>query len=287
MNKKPTVSLLTITQYSRVLTLKILVDIIKNQTYKNIIEWVIIEGSKNTNDRNLNKEEINKLISINNLGFPIVYIDNTSGKKLGELRNIGNQSCKGDITVCMDDDDYYPTSRVNHAVKTLVNSKFLIAGCTKILIYDYNLDKLYISNGFGRYHSTNACMAWKKEYLKTNSHDITKDFGEEQSFTKSFTEKMEQLDPYKTIIASSHNINTFNKKKILVASHFNKNNFEDTGKKIESLMDENILSQYKKIFKNEKETEYDFIFFCGGFYKECDVSEKNTNSEIYLIIQLA
>ena len=96
---------------------------IKYQTYKNIIEWVIIEGSKNENDKILNQKEIEALKVNSGLSFPIVYIDNTFGKKLGELRNIGNKTCKGDITVCMDDDDYYPSSRVNHAVKTLTNSK--------------------------------------------------------------------------------------------------------------------------------------------------------------------
>jgi hypothetical protein len=109
---------------------------------------------------------------------------------LGELRNRGNTTCTGDITVCMDDDDFYPIDRVEHAVERLEGSKAKIAGCSAVLIYDYFLDKLYKFKPFGPNHSTNNCMAWKKEYLKDNKHDSTKEMAEESSFTKAFTETM-------------------------------------------------------------------------------------------------
>ena len=35
-----------------------------------------------------------------------IYVKREKQVKLGELRNIGNNKCKGDITVCMDDDDF-------------------------------------------------------------------------------------------------------------------------------------------------------------------------------------
>jgi hypothetical protein len=67
--KNPTVSIITITQYKRAGCLKILKDIIKDQTYKNIIEWVLVEGSPTKEDSEKNEKHIQELISQNDLGF--------------------------------------------------------------------------------------------------------------------------------------------------------------------------------------------------------------------------
>ena len=146
----------------------------------------------------------------------------------------------------------------------------LIAGFSRLILYDYNLDKAYQSTGYGKYHSTNACMAWKKAYLKTNSHDETKTFAEEQSFTKSFTEKLIQLEPLSTIVASSHNLNTFNKKKLLVSTYINNNVLKEMSKTVDKLIDEKYLNRYKKIFVNKIVNLYDIVVFCGGFNKQLE-----------------
>ena len=114
---KPTVSIITITQLKRFECLTILIDLIKAQTYSNIIEWVIVEGSKVESDAEINKKNIYEFINKiePELKFKIIYVEREKSVKLGELRNIGNRKCQGDITVCMDDDDYYPPSRVSHA----------------------------------------------------------------------------------------------------------------------------------------------------------------------------
>ena len=39
--------------------------------------------------------------------------------KLGRKRNFMHEKSKGEIIVYMDDDDYYPPDRVNHAVNRL------------------------------------------------------------------------------------------------------------------------------------------------------------------------
>jgi glycosyltransferase involved in cell wall biosynthesis len=204
------VSLLTITQLSRNKCILNLCDFIKDQTYKNIIEWVIVEGSPLETDAELNKDFImNKLSSLSNI--PIKYIDYQLNSKLSDLRNIGNMSCNGDIIVCLDDDDYYFPERVEDAVIRLQNSSKQIAGCSNVYMYHYVLNKLYQFNSFGKNHSTNNCFAYKKEYLLRHSHKPGLIRGEEMSFTNDFTEPMIQLDPHKCIIVSSHNSNTFDK----------------------------------------------------------------------------
>jgi glycosyltransferase involved in cell wall biosynthesis len=210
---KTTVSLLTITQRSRNKSLKNLLDFIQEQTYHSIIEWIIVEGSKTEKEAEENKEFILNIykININETHFPIKYIGFEEGSKLSDLRNRGNDSCKGDIIVCMDDDDYYPPKRVETAVLKLTNSTKQIAGCSYAYMYHYNLDKLYKFKSFGRNHSTNNCFAYKKEYLLTHRHDAGLDLGEEMSFTNGFTEPMIQLDSEDCIVISSHSSNTFDK----------------------------------------------------------------------------
>ena len=292
-NTNPTVSVITITQLNRFECIKILLDLIKTQTYSNIIEWVIVEGSKTEILSNENKVNINKLIEENQnlLKFKIVYVERIKDFKLGELRNIGNKTCQGDITVCMDDDDYYPPDRVEHAVSKLSDSKYLIAGCSANLMYDYDLNLLVQMKQFSQSHSINSCMAWKKEYLETNSHDPLKEFGEEQSFTKNYKNPMVQLDPFSTVILSSHSHNTYGKKKFFIA-HLNQIpcSIEKTIQNpIQKYIPENFLYRYKNIFipSNLVEKDYDIVYMCGAFSIVWDPEDKKLGGSEQAVVNLS
>ena len=213
------VSILTITQLSRYECLLILYDLIKSQTYENILEWVIVEGSQNEIDGEKNKRNIQNIIDINNdrMDFNIVYVE-YSDQKLSDLRNLGNDSCNGDIIVCMDDDDYYPKERVKHAVESLEKSSCLIAGCSEIYLYEFGLQKLYKSIRIHPNHSTNNVMAYRREYLINHRHESGLTMAEEASFTNNFTEPMVQLNSKKSIVASSHLNNTVDKQPLCITS---------------------------------------------------------------------
>ena len=296
-NPNPTVSIITVTQYKRFECLGILLDLIKFQTYTNIIEWVIVEGSKTDNDAEENKKCINMMIEEkqNELMFKIIYIGYKSGAKLGELRNIGNKTCSGMITVCMDDDDYYPINRVEHCVSKLIKSPCKIAGCSANLMYDYDFDILVQIKQVGQSHSINSCLAWKKEYLQNNSHDNEKEFGEESSFTKNFTEPMVQLDPFSTVIISSHSSNTFSKKKILIA-HLNQIETvieKRIVKPIQKFIPQEILSRYKNIFISKKsqnfdfDFDYDIVYLCGLFSINWDPTDKKLGGSEQAVVNLS
>ncbi len=300
MSKLPKVSLITITQMSRFECLLLLLDKIKQQTYKNIIEWVIVEGSKTPEDRNISLGNIKKMINNeSDIKFNIVYVNDTQNMKLGELRNIGNNACTGDITVCMDDDDFYFDNRVEHAVEKLSKSKCLIAGCSNHLMYDYQLDKLIQMPLFGQNHSINSCMAWKKKYLNDHLHDPSKETGEEASFTNNFSEPMVQLDPYSTLITSSHNQNSYNKKPLFLQSIMVSLNTESNpdpngvhiiDKNILTLIDENLLNKYKTIFLNNTEDdnkEYDIVYLCGGLSITWDPSNRSLGGSEQAVVNLA
>ena len=114
------VTILTITQLSRHESFKLLIDYIQNQTYQNIAEWIIIDGSKNKDESNYNKVLINNL----NISYPkIIYkeSENIDNNKKNIIKNLNNE-IEGDIIVCMDDDDYYFPSYIEYCVSKLINS---------------------------------------------------------------------------------------------------------------------------------------------------------------------
>ena len=286
--KNPTVSIVTITQLKRFPCIEILKDVIKAQTYGNIIEWVIVEGSKADEDAVANAEKIKGLKESSDLSYPILYLEKRPGEKLGALRNKGNKGCSGDITVVMDDDDYYPENRVKHAVEQLLSSSRLIAGCSAMYIYDYVLEKLCKFKGFGENHSINSCFAWKKKYLEKHSHDDSKECGEEPSFTNEFKEPMIQLDPEQTIVQNSHSENTFSKREILNGGicKIIQSNIE-ISRPVTELIKEQFFSRYKAIFFKEEKSKYDIVYFAGGFSVAWDPLSKTLDGSEQAIMQLA
>lgn len=284
--KNPTVSIVTITQLKRFSCLEILKDMIKAQTYQNIIEWVLVEGSPLESDWSENASKIQSLKD--DFTIPIIYIEKKPGEKLGALRNKGNNACSGDITVVMDDDDYYPSERVQHAVEKLEGSSFLIAGCSDMLIYDYTLEKLFKFKKFSDNHSVNSCFAWKKKYLENHKHDESKDTGEEPSFTNNFKEPLIQLESKKTIVQSSHSSNTYNKREILTGAMAKINeSAREVGDSILEYIKEPFFSRLKGIFYKEGKSIYDFVYFAGGFSIKWDPTAKSLAGSEQAIVHLS
>ena len=117
-NDNPSVSIVTITQYSRRKCLTNLAELIKKQVYRNITEWVIVDGSHHSADAIANEKYIIsqwKTLTLLPFNLEIVYIPFVKKQYLSDLRNIGNNACHGDIIVCMDDDDY---SLYNNSINT-------------------------------------------------------------------------------------------------------------------------------------------------------------------------
>jgi glycosyltransferase involved in cell wall biosynthesis len=295
---KTPVSIITISQLIRFECLLNLYELIKLQKYKNIIEWVIVEGSHSEEDGEKNKENINKLLQIHseNIGskikkMKIVYVEYT-GLLLSDLRNLGNNKCSGDIIVCMDDDDYYPRERVSHAVDTLIKSSYLIAGCSSLYMYEYSMSKLYKFSRFHKNHSTNNCMAFKREYLLNHKHTEGLTMAEESSFTNNFTEPMVQLNPLKCTIASSHNMNTFNKRELCVMGSIGIHHYlnEANCSSITDYIPSERFTKMKNLFYKEEKSPYDIIYFCGGFGKKWNPTDDaldNPEKDLVCLCEIA
>ena len=138
---------------------------------------------------------------------------------LGAKRNWLHQKAKGAIIVYMDDDDYYPPTRVSHAVYMLqTHPKVLCAGSSRMHIYFQDQQQVYQVGPYGTNHATAATLAFWRKILAAPlncAYDPTAALAEEKKFLKNFTLPMVQLDPMKTLLVFSHAHSTCDKRRLL------------------------------------------------------------------------
>jgi hypothetical protein len=115
----------------------------------------------------------------------------------------------------MDDDDYYPPTRISHVVnKLLSNPKYDICGSSELYLFFSDNKTIYKVGPYASNHATNGTLAYRRSYIDTHKHDEKVTRGEEPSFLNDYTEPMLQLDPFNVVLLMSHSENTFDKRKI-------------------------------------------------------------------------
>jgi glycosyltransferase involved in cell wall biosynthesis len=135
---------------------------------------------------------------------------------IGQKRNFMHSKANGDIIVYMDDDDYYPSDRVLHAVNTLrKNKNFLIAGSSIMHIYFKDLNKVFQFGPYWDNHATAATFAFKKALLEQTAYADEATVSEERFFLKDYSIPLTQLEPKKSILVFNHSANTYNRKQLL------------------------------------------------------------------------
>ena len=201
----PFVSVVTPT-YNRKRFIPYLIECFMSQTYpKEHMEWIIYDdGSEPV-------EELFKKLNIPN----IRYIHEEEKQNIGVKRNRLNKEAKGQIIVAMDDDDYYPPERVQHAVQMLrANPRVQLAGSSEIFMFYSDIKTIYKLGPYNNNHATNGTMAWLSTYSQNHLYDETVTHAEERSFLEGYKHPMIQLNPMKTMLVMSHTENTFDKKKM-------------------------------------------------------------------------
>lgn len=194
----PTVSIITPT-YCRAAFIPQMLRCVRLQDYpQHLIEVVILDDSP----------EPLVLQQDWKTGLNVRLHRSASRIPLGEKRNRLNRFADGQIIVAFDDDDYYPATRVSHAVQTLQASECKIAGSTVMLIWHVRNGALVAAGPYHPNHSCNGAFAYTRGYGRRHAYDRTAMLGEEPAFTRNFTEPMAQLDPVKTMLAIAHQANT-------------------------------------------------------------------------------
>jgi glycosyltransferase involved in cell wall biosynthesis len=175
-----------------------------HQNYpKERIEWIILDDGT---------DKIGDLVK----GHPNVnYYSYDHKMTIGKKRNLMHTKSTGDIIIYMDDDDYYPPTRISHAVDMLTNSPKLVAGTSEIYVYFNPLSQMWKMGPYNSNHATAATFAFKKELLQITEYNEENCLGEERFFLKSYSIPMVQLNPMHTILVFSHIHNTFDKTTLL------------------------------------------------------------------------
>lgn len=205
MDNLPNVSICTPT-FNRRPFIPYLIKSYNDQTYpKNKMEWIIIDdGSDKIKDLVENIEGVQ-------------YYSYDKKMTIGKKRNLLNEKSTGEIIIYIDDDDYYPPTRVEHAVKKLIKDKSkLIAASSEMFIYFNKIKKLYKFGPYNKNHGTAATFAFRKELLKQTKFNDNASLSEEKEFLKNYSIPMIQLDPKQTILVFSHLHNTFDKNELLL-----------------------------------------------------------------------
>ena len=218
--------------YNRRPFINSMIKCFNHQTYpKDKIEWIIIDdGTDKIED--LVKDHPN-----------VKYYSYDEKMPLGKKRNLMHEKSKGDILVYMDDDDYYPPCRIQHAVDMLQqHPKALCAGSSEIYIYFKHINQMVQFGPYGPNHATAGTFAFKRQLLKEHKYNDTAALAEEKAFLKDYTVPFVQLEPKKTILVFSHVHNTFDKKTLLDNRH--PQFVKDSDKTVDDFVKESDLKDF-------------------------------------------
>ena len=243
--RKPFVSICTPT-FNRRPFISTMFQCFQNQTYpKDRMEWIIVDDGT---------DKIEDLVQSSNIP-QIQYFKVDEKMTLGAKRNMIHSKTKGSILVYMDDDDYYPPERVQHAVETLQkNPSALCVGSSEIYVYFKHISTMYKGGPYGPNHATAGTFAFRRELLDQTKFNEKACLAEEKEFLKNYTIPFAQLDPLKTILVFSHVQNTFDKKRLLETPN---PSFTPCDRKIEEFIKHDFEINIKNYFmKNiDKELE--------------------------------
>ena len=213
----------------------------RNQTYPlSRMEWIIVDDGT---------DKIQDLVEQSGIS-QIKYFPLDQKMKLGEKRNFMHSKTTGSILVYMDDDDYYPPERVDHAVDMLrIHKTAMIAGSSEIYIYFKHIQKMYLCGPYGENHATAGTFAFRRQLLNESQYDENACLAEEKVFLKNFTVPMVQLDPLKTILVFSHIHNTFDKRNMLENMH--PQYFTESTKTVDDFIRQTSENNIRQFFMND------------------------------------
>lgn len=212
-----------------------LINLFRNQNYpSDSRELIILDDSPNDAS-----ELVKSLDKDKNIKY--YHIESNKPLPIGKKRNLLHQYISGEYIICFDDDDYYPSTRISHAINKLTASNVKFAGSSKMHIYYTDIKKIYEFGPYGNNHATNGTFAYHRSYILRNFYEDDATFAEEKYFLNNYQEKLIQLDSEKTILCIAHGKNTFDKKKVLhmgKLSHYKLKNF---------IQDKKIIDFYKSL----------------------------------------
>jgi len=191
--------------YNRRKFIPALIQIYQQQTFpKEKMEWIIMDDGR---------DKVKDLFLEAAKTIPhLRYIEVDEKMRIGAKRNALNREATAPIIIAMDDDDYYPPTRIATVVAAFAKyPRVDLAGASEMFLYYTDNKKIYTVGPYGPNHATNGTMAWRKRYSDIYHYDEYVTKAEEQSFLQQYKKPMIQLDPLHTILVMCHAENTCDK----------------------------------------------------------------------------
>lgn len=202
---EPRVSLGTIT-HNRPALLALLAGCVVAQDYPpERLEWVVIDDSDPGQEPDLSVLE--------QVGIALRHVRLTQRLPLGAKRNLCHEHASGELLVLMDDDDYYPPSRVPEAVAVLMAGQGEVAGCPRMPLLLLPEGSRWLTPSFHVNDATANSLAYRRSYVEAGHRfDPEAWQAEEVSFLEEFATPLLRLDPARTLTCIGHGSNTVDKR---------------------------------------------------------------------------
>ncbi len=202
---RPRVSLCTIT-HNRPALLALLADCVAAQDYPpSLLEWLILDDSTSGPAPDLRAAE--------QAGIAVKHLRLEKRLPLGAKRNLCHERASGELLVVMDDDDYYPPSRVSEAVAVLTAGEGEVAGCPRMPLLLLPEGSRWLTPTFAVNDATANSLAYWRSYPQAGHRfDPEAWQSEEVSFLEGFSTPLLPLDPVRTLTCIGHGANTVDKR---------------------------------------------------------------------------
>lgn len=198
--------------YNRRFSLEFSALVMKLQTYKNIVNWVIID---NSSDDTQSWEPIKDMTGLP----PVTYVRIHEKKPIGFLRNrCIEEALKHDskYIAFWDDDDFYPPQRISKSVEALeTDSSKDIVGCEIMTVFITQDNVLMTVGPYGENHATASVWLFRSSIAKNRRFNDVDVKAEEGAFTKDWTTPMAMLPTKDLILVIGHAHNTVNKRQMV------------------------------------------------------------------------
>lgn len=239
---QPSVSLCTITR-NRPELVALLARWICAQRYpKPLLEWVVVDDSDSAHPPDL--------AWVEEAGLRLVWRHLSERTPLGAKRNLCHELARGELLVLLDDDDYYPPTRVSEVVEAFarvaaVGERPLVAGCSRMPLLLLPEASRWLTPITTPFVATANTLAYWREFV-ADGHGFPADawVEEEAGFLKGYTTPILQLDPAKSLTCIGHGANTVDKR--LWIARRGQATFERLGVDAEGFPPENVVGDYCK-----------------------------------------
>jgi glycosyltransferase involved in cell wall biosynthesis len=205
----PTVSLLTPTFNRRAFFAQCVRCVLQQDYPREKMEWIILDDGT---------DRVADMLPDPATHPWVRYVPLEERLPLGEKRNRLHALATGDVLLYVDDDDYYPPTRVSRSVDALLaNPAAMAVGCSEIPVWFVNEDEVWFFGPYRPGHASCGTLAFRRAMVAGPAARAcvpSAAYAEEQHLLNDWRVPLVQLDPRDIILCVAHGANTVDKRTV-------------------------------------------------------------------------